>query len=366
MLLPLADEHVVREWAHPRCQSCAFRPECGTYQQRSPMFNCFDMTCCGTGRCDEVCPGNPRFFDRLVEVHGLCFDDLGPLPQAPVALPMYIPHVPHRYSRQIESVHPWIAISPYQLLRQREGRHVVCVENGADLRRLFKVRADANVVLRGVDVDRSLERFWAFRRRDQLAEQFRRLNVSLFIGPNFSHFGDVPRTDNLFNRKRQLICLAEMADAGLNVAPHLNDAAGFVADWEFWFSYLKESPAIHIVAKEFQTRTRTVKEGVAAINRLDELQQRLGRALHPIAIGGGQFTEELAKAFERFSVLDCRPVINGMHYYRFIPRGQHGRWLLDPSLPGLGADRVVHANVALYSQWIERRAAAEFSLRRMQ
>lgn len=51
--------------------------------------------------------------------------------------------------------------------------------------------------------DLPLERYWADRRCDQAPEQLDRLGVTLAIGPNFSHFLEVPRTDNLFNRERR-------------------------------------------------------------------------------------------------------------------------------------------------------------------
>src|SRR5665213_2662146 len=105
-----------------------------------------------------------------------------------------------------------------------------------------------------------------------------------------------------------------MVDAGLNVVPHLNDIVQ--GDWDLCHSYLKSNSSIRLVAKEFQTRCRTRVEGLKAIRHLAELQQRLGRELHPIILGGAQFTEPLAEAFRRFTILDCRAVISAFHRYR--------------------------------------------------
>jgi hypothetical protein len=176
---------------------------------------------------------------------------------------------------------------------------------------------------------------------------------TIFIGPNFSHFGDVVRTDNLFNRMRQLICLEEMSEAGLNVAPHLNDATA--GDWEFWLSYLKANPTVRIVAKEFQTRCRSKSEGAAAVNHLAEVQQALGRELHPIIIGGTQYLEPVAAKFRTFTLLDCKPVQDGLHYRRFIAKGKRGKRIADPHLPLIGPDDLIAQNIRTYTDWINHR-----------
>ena len=81
--------------------------------------------------------------------------------------------------------------------------------------------------------------------------QLARLGIDAAVAPNFSHFLGVPRTDNLFNRRRQLICISELAAAGILVMPHLS--AVMPADWHYWQRLLEANQSVRYVAKEFQT-----------------------------------------------------------------------------------------------------------------
>src|SRR5262249_47012158 len=161
--------------------------------------------------------------------------------------------------------------------------------NPPDLRSTFGLAPSVGIILRGTARDPFLERYWQFSQRDDAPHQLAALGISLVIPPNFSHFLRVPRTDNLFNRKRQLICIEEMHEAGLMVAPHLSAVTH--GDWEFWLEYLRGNASIRYVAKEFQTGNRNRKQGELAINAIASLQDALGRTLHPLIIGGSQFTE---------------------------------------------------------------------------
>ena len=349
MRLPVNEQPPSATSLSPRCESCVYRHDCGGLDDPLLLFNCFDILCCGTGKCDEVCPRHPKYLDRLNEVGGIRFDDLKPVAQKQVSLPSYVPHIPHQYSRTGVMHAPWVSVSPYQLMR----RNGLAVDDEAGLRAFFGVCPDTQVIFRGVDEDASLERYWAMRKRDDLPQRFAALGPALFLAPNFSHFGDVPRTDNMWNRRRQLRCIEEMADAGLNAVPHLNDIVR--GDWELWYSYLKDQPSIRFVCKEFQTRCRTRTEGLKAIHRMSELQHRLGRGLHPIIVGGAQFTEVLTGEFEAFTILDCRPVFAAFNRHRFTLH--QGRVVPHPGryLPGFGVDDLANENVAVYSRWIAHR-----------
>src|SRR5207248_2889493 len=110
-------------------------------------------------------------------------------------------------------------------------------------------------------------------RRDGAPQAMARLGASLVIGPNFSHFLDVPRTDTLFNRKRQLVCLAGMAAAGVSPVPHLS--AVMPGDWLFWRDFLRKNATIRHVAVEFQTGNKRGAEGTKVVQRLSRLQDDL-------------------------------------------------------------------------------------------
>ena len=142
-------------------------------------------------------------------------------------------------------------------------------------------------------------------------------NPSLFIGPNYSHFLDVPRSDLLYNRKRQLLCLAELSQAGVSVAPNLS--AVMPADWDFWSAYLRDNPQLHHVAVNFQTGYRSRKEGLKAIDRVRRMQDEIGRGLSLLLVGGAQYVQDVAGRFASFTLIDSQPFKQSVYRKLFRP-----------------------------------------------
>src|SRR4051812_10466784 len=211
----------------PACRECIHFEDCGGIQPERALFDCFAQYCvrhCDLAACDNVCPYNPKVSSFLEEVDGLRFDKLFPLGQAPADLPRYVPLVHHASRRRTPLAYPVVALDTYKVFRLVKDEYTALARNAEELRRAFCLAPSTRIVLRGTAKDPLLERYWSYRRRDRVAEQMARLAISLVIGPNFSHFLGLPRTDNLFNRKRQLICLGEMAAAGLSPVPHLSAA----------------------------------------------------------------------------------------------------------------------------------------------
>jgi hypothetical protein len=182
-----------------------------------------------------------------------------------------------------------------------------------------------------------------------------KLGVSLVIGPNYSHFLGVPRTDNLFNRKRQLICLGEISAAGMSPVPHLS--AVQPGDWRFWRTYLGQNETITHVAVEFQTGNKNRTEGRKVIDQMALMQEAVGRALHPLAIGGGQFVEYLAGRFKRFSLIDSKPFMNAVKRHAFDRTAGKYPWRKCPTECGQPIDYGLAQNLAGYAAWIEERAS---------
>ena len=116
----------------------------------------------------------------------------------------------HAYRRSADLTTEVVALDPYLIFRRRNGEYRSLADDGAALRRHFKVAPTSKIILRGTAEDRFLEQYWSYRKSDRVADQIASLGVSLVIGPNYSQFLDVPRTDGLYNRKRQLLCLAEL------------------------------------------------------------------------------------------------------------------------------------------------------------
>jgi len=336
------------------CPQCPFFSECGGIEWSESHFDCFAPCQRDCNGCDIVCPHSSDFYACLREINGLRFDNLTALSQRPVELPRYAPLIHHGYRRSGPLEWPFVAIETYQIFRKTGGRYTTIAQTPTELRRAFALDLNTRVILRGTARDAPLETYWSHRRRDDAPSQLAALGVDLIIGPNFSHFLDVPRTDNLFNRKRQLICLQELSEAGLSPVPHLSAVTS--ADWRFWREYLLRNDSIVYVAAEFQTGNKNKDEGLKVVRRIAWLQDEIGRSLHPLIVGGAQFLEEVAARFRSFTLVDSRPFMNAVKRRRFAGNGSAGCWVAAPTLPGVEIDALVAENVAGYSEWVGTRS----------
>lgn len=335
------------------CIGCVFFDRCGGLQNGRPLLNCFDQFCCQASDCDHVCPYNRDFHLRIREIGGFRTDDIGQLKQQSLHLPTYVPMIHHR-SRRIGTLNSSVvALDPYAIFRNRRGVYSSLATDGNELRRRFGVAADATVILRGTSEDRLLEQYWSNRRIERVAEHIAGLGVSLVIGPNYSHFLDVPRTDILFNRKRQLICLAELSQYGVSVAPHLS--ATMPADWAFWASFLRHQPNLHHVALNLQTGNKNRTEGSKAIDQVHRIQDSIGRSLSVILIGGAQFIDLMTNRFKQFTLIDSEPFVKTMHRRVFQSDGANRQWTESWSLDRQPIDHILQGNVDRYAEWVENR-----------
>ena len=342
------------------CKGCVFFERCGGLQNSRPLLNCFDQFCCNTGNCDHVCPYKPDDFERrMQEIGGLRSDDIPPLVQEPLELPAYVPMI-HHPSRRADSLKATVvALDPYLIFRSRQGAYRSLANDGDELRRHFKVAPTAKIILRGTAEDRFLEQFWTNRKSDRVAEHMARLGVSLVIGPNYSQFLDVPRTDTLFNRKRQLLCLAELSQSGISVAPHLS--AVMPADWAFWTDFLRSQSNLRHVALNLQTGNKSFTEGSKAIDRVRRIQDGIGRPLSLILIGGAQFIDLVAGHFANFTLIDSEPFAKTMRRKLFQPEGKKRRWVDSWSLARQPIDHILQQNVDDYSSWVQHRRKSHVS-----
>jgi hypothetical protein len=338
------------------CHQCPWLDRCGGIEPERSLLSCIDL-CRGDCRaCDRVCPRRRDFFERLSEVKGLRYRQNIALEQSIGDLPRYIPMVHHGYSRAAYLEIPIVALGLYQLFHLVDGYYRCYAESSSELRERYRLAPQTRIILVGTGKDRFLERYWRYRRRDEAARCLARLQIDGVIASNFSHFLDVPRTDNLFNRKRQLICLEEFQRAGLSPIPHLN--AITAGDWRFWRDYLRDNSRIRYVAVEFQTGNRSPNEGKRVIRQLVWLQDQLGRMLHPLAIGGSRFTECLAREFAEFTISDSRPFMNAIKRRMVLPGASHLDrldWISRQTGPDEPIDDVLVHNIRVYDRWLSLR-----------
>jgi hypothetical protein len=264
-----------------------------------------------------------------------------------LTLPQYIPLIHHGYCRHRPLDWPVVAIETYEVFRLQKGQYRALTQTPDELRRAFCLAPGVKVLLLGTADDPSLERYWEYRKKDDAAGQLAPLGVLAAIGPNFSHFLDVPRTDNLFNRKRQLICLLELHRAGICPIPHLSTVAP--GDWRFWSQYLVTQPSVCAVALEFQTGNKNRAEGRKVLDRLTLLQQQVGRSLHLIMVGGGQFVEYAAQRFAGVTLVDSAPFMSAVKRRAFEERVARRSWKETYTLELQPLDDLLLANVTGYS-----------------
>lgn len=285
------------------CDHCAYRGPCGGLDgDQSQLFGCFVLQ--SHRECDFTCPCRPaEFRARLREVGGLAARDWRPFKLPTLALPAHVPIVRHGYGRGAElDGGGVVGVSLKDLFgRRRPSAYRAVAGTAAGLRSKFRLAPDTPMMLVSVAEDRHIEAYWAMRRVRDLAQHIVKLDFAAVTVPNYSFFTDAPRTDILFNRKRMMIVAEELSAAGQAVIPHLQ--AITAADWRFWEELLSQQP-IAYVAKEFQTGLRVRERGLAAIEALRRTQDRIGRALHPVVIGGAQYNADFAQQFASHTIVD--------------------------------------------------------------
>ncbi len=335
----------------PGCAKCPVMDRCGGLQSGLPLFTCFDLNCCGKADCDNVCLRHPSYQERLRDIQGFGNIGLGPLHQRPMNLPRYVPMIHHGNKRDQPLSCGVAAIDPYQIMRVNENRYRATVSDPVELRRKFQLADNTKIIFRGTAKDKPLERFWQFRRRDKAMDELLPLDISLFIGPNFSQFLDVPRTDNLYNRKRQLLCLSELSAAGISVAPHLS--ATMPADWDFWCDYLADNSEVEHVAFNFQTGYRNYEQGKLALRAVESMQQLLGRPLSLVLIGGAQYLGLSSSVFNRTTLIDSAPFVKTVKRQRMVatPTGKRS-WQRSRTAVDQPLDELFSYNVKEYKSWV--------------
>lgn len=288
------------------------------------------------------------------EIQGYGFSELPTLRQDRLLrIPEYIPVIDHASRRTGGLEYPLVAIDTYKLLRTKDGRYAPLASDGRSLRALFGLKSNTRILLRGVAKDKPLERYWKHRRTEHTPQLLSGLGIGMMIGPNFSHLLDVVRPDNMFNRKRQLICLDEINAAGINPVPHLNHAQP--SDWNYWLDYLRANKDVLYVAKEFQTGNRNSVEGHKSLDQMRAIQDKLKRPLHLLLIGGSQFLEYAASGFEYLSLIDSMPFIKTIKCQR--PEIANGKieWNTEFKDQDAPLDELLQNNINFYAKWISSR-----------
>lgn len=307
------------------CRNCAWREPCGGRGGQQNLFGCF-YACHQPGFCVGLaCPCQGDAYLKLVgDIGGLDARRWRPLLGPTLELPRYVPIVRHGKKRKHAFDRATVGISIRDLLpRRRPETYVPIATSAKALREQFRLLPDARIVVSSVAPDEVIEDFWSYRDVTNVIARLAKLDLALMTTPNFSFATNVARTHTLYSRKRIVITAEELSAAGIPTALHVN--AENDVDWDFWFDVLSAFPAIRHVVKEFQTGNRKHPLGLWALDRMDRMQDRLGRALHPIIVGGAQYVPVLAQRFGAYTVMDSHPFMTAAHRQELVAWGNRLR-----------------------------------------
>lgn len=224
-------------------------------------------------------------------------------------LPFYSPVIYHGNGRSLPLAAECVTVPLYMVVRIRRKGGLRCVaHDGPSLRKYFGLSQKTRVVVSSVAPDKYLERLWRFHQVGHLAELLLPLNIDAVTIPNFSFFEDAPKAHTIYNRSRMLRIAERFSAVSLPVVPHLN--AFNKSHWEFWVKFLCEHTQIKYVCKELQTGFRSAKRILDAYDGLLDLQNDIGRAIHPVLFAGQRLLPSLRKGgFSSYTLIDGNPFL---------------------------------------------------------
>lgn len=335
------------------CSDCPVLEVCGGYRHTGGAWSCMDRCVACEASCNKVCLKRPEAFVRdLAEIGGFGTQDISSLfgGRSVAALPRYVPMVQHGRCFAEPLYAPWAAIPIRELFRVRRGRYRTIEASPVDLRRTFGLAPGTRVVFVGTGPDACIERYWKWRRSHDAPKQLAELAIDVAVVPNFSFCLEDPRPQHLANRKRTLLCAEELADAEIPVALYLQAVTQM--DWEFWATFLADHPEVTHVAKEFQTGLARRERGIEAIQRVRNLEERVGRPLHLVAIGGAQYATVLESTLVHWTLIDSVPFMKAIKRRAALPKGKRIRW---QSALGERPHILFDHNILAYEQWLDDR-----------
>jgi hypothetical protein len=251
---------------------------------------------------------------------------------------------------------PIVALSTFDVFQNRKKGYGARFSTAEELRKHYHLRPDAQILLVSVAKDRHLETYWSNRNLFKIPDALARLAPLGITVPNYSSFIDAPSSHTKWNLRRMLKNAEEFAATGTAVVPHLN--ARTRDDWNFWATLLEAQSTIRYVCKEFQTGLHKYEVGARTLWRIDELQHRLGRALHPIMVGGARFAHVAARYFESFTIIDSAPFIKTVKRKRCVRLADaHLIWKKNILPEHASLDELLEYNFNLYDRVMEDRVA---------
>lgn len=336
------------------CMDCFALDQCGGLY-RTGVLDCLSRCCQQPDTCTYLCPRSKHFTQTWRDTNGINLPN-NPLHQTAEPLPAYVPLIQHGSQRRDLLQYPIVALTTYDVTRRKKQTDDM-IRNPVVLRTSFRLNMNTKIILSSIAADHELEYFWKERHHRRLIDGIVENQPLHVIPPNFSLVQDLPRFDNLANIKRSVICAEELSNRGISVIPYL---AGITdRDWERWADFLKNQPRITMVCKEFQTGPRNRIIAVWHLDRLRQLQDRLGRKLHLIGIGARRHYQYI-HSFAGTTVIDSVPFMRTMHRRILSPTG----WANTATARHEPLDDLLRHNLIAYASAVAEPRRRAFTRRR--
>lgn len=255
-------------------------------------------TACGS--CSIRCGSRTDIDAWMADVgHTLTFDGLTLYGVQLPSLPRFVPQVDQTDLDELDRSLQWpaYAVGLRRVFSPRSHTILPGWANGTahDILGLDSARA---TVLVGYGEDPLVEAFWT--RRHQLIGELARMRFDLVLTPNFSMYGNQPRTEHLLNFRRNLLLATEMCAAGIAAVPNiywfrLEDLERYAAwaddirphavainlqtfrtdaDWQ-----RMALPGVSWLAAALPATTRLIATGASRIDRITTLRELYGDRL---------------------------------------------------------------------------------------
>lgn len=329
------------------CQQCFVREQCGGLYVAGGI-DCLH-NCCGRVRtCTLLCPKSHKFLTKWRDIGGISARAMK-LRQESAEFPAYIPLIQHGHQRATSLPVAYVGLTTFDVTR-RDTTLGDMIRDPAALRAKFRLSGMSMLLLVSVAPDCELETYWRNRRERRLIDGIKAIKPAHVVAPNFSLFRDVPRFDNLANIKRSQTCAEEFSVAGLSVIPYVAGITG--RDWECWTDFIREHTEVRVICKEFQTGPAQKTVADWHLRHIQELQQRIGRKLHVIAVGGRRHRQRLSET-ATFTIVDSVPFMRTMHRRMLTTHG----WRDGATPENTPLDELLRQNIQGYSAIVRARLA---------
>jgi hypothetical protein len=136
------------------------------------------------------------------------------------------------------------------------------------------------------------------------------------------------------------------------VIPHVHALTS--DDRRYWIDWLRANPQVRHVCREFQTGN-----DVAEVEELDEIQQSIGRELHPVIVGGKRFAPRLGQLFRHSTIVDTTPFIKAQNGQRAVIESGVVRWRTHHTSSKRQRGALLRHNIHVFERLIARQLAPD-------